>query len=121
MNCYLDKYLMSRFSFQQQTKDTEAALLYAKCLGIYGNWLAETKSENPNVIMGQYLQKVKHLLCCSVDRRFEFLSLLYVYILDRRFESPEILQSLSAFLSPHYCWRLPSLFGLQICTKCGNI
>ena len=41
-------------------------MLYPKCLGIYGNWLAETKSENPNVIMEQYLRKVSSTILYSL-------------------------------------------------------
>ena len=33
-----------------------------KCLGIYGTWLAETRSENPNVVLEQYLKKAVDLL-----------------------------------------------------------
>ncbi|KAH3729489.1 hypothetical protein DPMN_055461, partial [Dreissena polymorpha] len=37
--------------------DPTAARLYPEALGIYGNWLAETRSENPNIIMEQYMEK----------------------------------------------------------------
>ncbi|KAJ8315047.1 hypothetical protein KUTeg_007197 [Tegillarca granosa] len=39
-------------------ENTEAERLYPKVLSIYGDWLAETRSENPNVIMDQYLEKI---------------------------------------------------------------
>ena len=35
-----------------------AARFYPQALSIYGNWLADTRSENPNVIMEKYLEKV---------------------------------------------------------------
>ena len=31
--------------------------LLPQCLGIYGTWLAETRSESPSVVMEQYLEK----------------------------------------------------------------
>ncbi|XP_033740359.1 serine-protein kinase ATM-like [Pecten maximus] len=43
-------------------KDQDAAKYYAKVLCIYGNWLAETRSENPNVIMEDYLDKAVAML-----------------------------------------------------------
>ena len=33
--------------------------LYPQCLGLYGDWLAETQSENPSHIMDNYLAKVR--------------------------------------------------------------
>lgn len=36
-------------------------LLYAQTVGLYGCWLAETRSENPNTIMEKYLDKVHYL------------------------------------------------------------
>ncbi|CAH1798625.1 unnamed protein product, partial [Owenia fusiformis] len=47
----------------EQAKDVDksAALLYPLALGIYGNWLAETRSENPTVIMDQYLERAVKL------------------------------------------------------------
>lgn len=32
--------------------------LYPVVLGLYGNWLAETQSENPSVIIENYLEQV---------------------------------------------------------------
>ncbi|XP_021355309.1 serine-protein kinase ATM-like isoform X2 [Mizuhopecten yessoensis] len=40
----------------------DAAKYYAKVLCIYGNWLAETRSENANVIMEEYLEKAVAML-----------------------------------------------------------
>ena len=37
---------------------SEAAILYPQALGLYGSWLAETRSENPNKIIEEYLEKV---------------------------------------------------------------
>ncbi|XP_076466353.1 serine-protein kinase ATM-like [Babylonia areolata] len=40
----------------------EAMRLLTKSLSLYGNWLAETRSETPSVIMEQYLEKTVQLL-----------------------------------------------------------
>ncbi|XP_041351980.1 serine-protein kinase ATM-like isoform X2 [Gigantopelta aegis] len=40
----------------------EAVRLLPVALGTYGNWLAETRSENPSVIMDNYLQRAVDLL-----------------------------------------------------------
>lgn len=45
--------------FQLQDENIDAAKFYPQVLSIYGNWLAETRSENPNVIMEEYLEKVQ--------------------------------------------------------------
>jgi len=42
--------------------------LYPEALGLYGTWLAESKSENPNTIIEKYLEKVSRKpveLCVS--------------------------------------------------------
>ena len=44
------------FSFKNGPESL--TFLYAQTLGLYGNWLAETRSENPNTIMEKYLDKV---------------------------------------------------------------
>jgi len=36
----------------------DTAALLPKCLMLYGNWLAETRSQSPNVILDKYLSKV---------------------------------------------------------------
>ncbi|KAH9504406.1 hypothetical protein Btru_063525 [Bulinus truncatus] len=41
---------------------SENDLIYPKALGTYGNWLAETKSETPAVIISEYLEKTVSLL-----------------------------------------------------------
>ena len=40
----------------------DAAKLYPLALNIYGNWLADTHSENHNVILEDYLEKVSQYL-----------------------------------------------------------
>ena len=41
-------------------------------MGLYGSWLAETRSENPNTIMEKYLDKVKHKVknVCLINMSF---------------------------------------------------
>lgn len=51
--CRVDAYL------QVRVHSLEASVLYPQALGLYGNWLAESKSENPNTIIEDYLKKVK--------------------------------------------------------------
>lgn len=51
-SCYI-------FTFKNDAKSSK--LLYAQTLGLYGSWLAETRSENPNTIMEKYLDKVVYL------------------------------------------------------------
>jgi len=41
-----------------QTHSSDAAALLPKCLMLYGDWLAETRSQSPNVILEKYLSKV---------------------------------------------------------------
>ena len=36
--------------------------LYPSALCLYGSWLAETRSENPSVIMDSYLERSVHLM-----------------------------------------------------------
>ncbi|XP_060585424.1 serine-protein kinase ATM-like [Ruditapes philippinarum] len=40
-----------------RSTDKSAAMYYPQTLSIYGNWLAETRSENPNIIMENYMEK----------------------------------------------------------------
>ena len=58
MPCFI-LLIFACWFLQLQDDDDDAALLYPKCLGIYGNWLAETRSDNPKVIMEEYLSKVQ--------------------------------------------------------------
>ena len=41
-----------------QKPGTDAAALLPKCLMLYGDWLAETRSQSPNVILEKYLSRV---------------------------------------------------------------
>ena len=41
----------------QMQGDDDTTLL-PKCLMLYGDWLAETRSQSPNVILEKYLSKV---------------------------------------------------------------
>jgi len=41
-----------------QEQSSDAAALLPKCLMLYGDWLAETRSQSPNVILEKYLSKV---------------------------------------------------------------
>ncbi|XP_071112563.1 serine-protein kinase ATM-like [Haliotis cracherodii] len=45
----------------------EAVRLLPQALGTYGNWLAETRTENPSVILENYLEKTVELLESSSD------------------------------------------------------
>jgi len=40
---------------------SDTAALQPKCLMLYGNWLAETRSQSPNVILDEYLSKVSYI------------------------------------------------------------
>ncbi|XP_063405374.1 serine-protein kinase ATM-like [Mytilus trossulus] len=58
---HLMKNLMTKLE-KLQDENIDAARFYPQVLSIYGNWLAETRSENPNVIMEEYLEKTVGLL-----------------------------------------------------------
>lgn len=45
-------------SVQEQDTNLDAAYLYPRCLGLYGDWLASTHSASPNEILDDYLFKV---------------------------------------------------------------
>ena len=47
------------YLFQTQDQSSEVTELYPQALGLYGTWLAESKSENPNTIIEKYLEKVR--------------------------------------------------------------
>ncbi|CAH3032263.1 unnamed protein product [Porites lobata] len=60
----------------------EASVLYPQALGLYGTWLAESKSENPNTIIEDYLEKAACLMECmeggnDASRIEAFLSLAW--------------------------------------------
>ncbi len=48
--------------FQLQEQDLDAAKLYSQCLGITGDWLAQTHSENTNSVLDDYLMKAVDLM-----------------------------------------------------------
>jgi len=48
---------------QTQDQTSEVIDLYPQALGLYGTWLAESKSENPNTIIEKYLEKA----ACRMD------------------------------------------------------
>ena len=50
--------LIEAYLLSLQVDSGEASALYPRCLGVYGNWLAETRSESPKVIMKEYLVEV---------------------------------------------------------------
>ncbi|XP_060082468.1 serine-protein kinase ATM-like [Ylistrum balloti] len=59
------KHLMKDIILQLKKvhrKNKDATTYYAKVLCINGNWLAETRSENPNIIMEDYLEKAVSIL-----------------------------------------------------------
>ncbi|KAI0210308.1 Serine-protein kinase ATM [Lamellibrachia satsuma] len=56
------KYLMRTIIDKLEKGRINLGTFYPKCLGIYGDWLAETCSEAPNTIMEKYLQKAVTLL-----------------------------------------------------------
>ena len=47
-------------SIQIHLQDNVADSLHPEVLTIYGNWLAETCSDSPNVIIEQYMEKVQN-------------------------------------------------------------
>jgi len=49
---------------QVQDQSAEVINLYPQALGLYGTWLAESKSENPNTIIEKYLEKAACLMDC---------------------------------------------------------
>ena len=51
-------YVTTWYLFQTQDQSSEVTDLYPQALGLYGTWLAESKSENPNTIIEKYLEKV---------------------------------------------------------------
>ena len=65
---HLLKLLLDKLETQQEGS-MEAARLYPRALGIYGDWLAETKSEDPSVIMEKYLNKVYSAATYEVYKR----------------------------------------------------
>ena len=54
--------------------------LYPSALCLYGSWLAETKSENPSVIMDTYLERSVHLMEKLRERSEQELKGASVYL-----------------------------------------
>ncbi|ESO89357.1 hypothetical protein LOTGIDRAFT_229208 [Lottia gigantea] len=63
----LIKTLLSRLERLQDVNETAVTLL-PQALGTYGNWLAETRSENPTVIMENYLERTVQILHENDDK-----------------------------------------------------
>jgi len=72
---------------------SDTAALLPKCLMLYGNWLAETRSQSPNVILDKYLSKVYILIACYSDT--------IKTVLDRGLRSDR----------PRYCVTMPICTG----------
>ena len=56
-NCTINHYNLFLFPLQNQ-QNIRKSSLYPEALTVYGNWLAETCAESPNVITENYLDKV---------------------------------------------------------------
>ena len=54
---------------QMKVANLVAGKFYPQALSIYGNWLADTRSENPNVIMEKYLEKVRQTVIICFRKR----------------------------------------------------
>ncbi|XP_066028150.1 serine-protein kinase ATM isoform X2 [Pocillopora verrucosa] len=62
---YLLKSL-TRHLEKAKEQSLEACSLYPQTLGLYGTWLAESKSENPSTIIENYLEKAASLMECTI-------------------------------------------------------
>ena len=70
----------------QKGKDPSMAELYPAALGIYGHWLAESRSENPGIIIEDYMEHVnidslllsKPILFCYQHRFY----LVHTYLMS---------------------------------------
>ena len=51
-------FSLSFWFSQIHTQDPVAESLHPEVLTIFGNWLADTCSESPNVIIDKYMEKV---------------------------------------------------------------
>lgn len=73
-------YLLLTYSVHSflQTNDATESSIYALSLCHYGNWLAETKSQNPLIILEKYLQKVHHMCipCTTLTHTYTYI---YMY------------------------------------------
>ena len=68
--------------FCEQNIDDKTAL-YPACLNLYGNWLAETHSESPAVIMSNYLERSVSLI--EEDHMRDTQSVMEAYLGLARF------------------------------------
>jgi len=73
----------------EKGKDPKVTELYPSALGIYGHWLAESQSENPGVIIQDYMEYAACLLedsqCTSTETPSEAYYLLAKYA-DSQYE-----------------------------------
>lgn len=81
-------------------ESSEASRLYPQALGLYGNWLAESKSENPNTIIEEHLEKAACLMECmeggdQASRIEAFLSL--AWFADTQYQKKVDFMSSSAY------------------------
>lgn len=85
---YIQKSSVCVCSQLIKNKDPGASRLYPHVLMMYGNWLADTRSDSPNIIMEKYLVKVAtcslswvvHLLQPS-KQMFWFILILFHLLL----------------------------------------
>ena len=72
----LMKTLIEQLQKIQDGDQTKAArdtcMLYPQCLDIYGNWLAESRSESPQVIIRDYLTKARFLFRVNLQLWYSF-------------------------------------------------
>ena len=62
--CYFTSSITKSFLLFQG-KDQRLVELYPVALGLYGHWLAETRSENPGVIIDEYMEHVRDQMFIS--------------------------------------------------------
>ncbi len=55
--CLMEKFVNFDW-FSHKGKDKRAADYKPAVLGLYGHWLAETRSENPTIIIDNYMELV---------------------------------------------------------------
>eukprot|EP00795_Rhopilema_esculentum_P013768 gene13768-4694_t len=93
-------HLRSLIKICEKGKDPSMAELYPAALGIYGHWLAESRSENPGIIIEDYMEHAACLLedsqCTHSENPSEAYYLLAKYA-DTQYKAiKEYIQS-SAF------------------------
>ena len=69
---FSDSLLCTCTSLQMDSPPPEAAALYPSALSLYGSWLAESRSENPSIIMSDFMEKVRlmHSLLVPMPKCF---------------------------------------------------